>query len=74
MLHGGVIFNNETQREAERDLQCPTDLQSSSVALSMAREAKNTYIISVIYFTSVGTGPDHPPDFRLGFGERLFLF
>lgn len=39
-----------------------------------AREAKNTYIISVIYFTSVGTGPDYPPDFRLGFRERLFLF
>ncbi len=40
MLYGVVIFNNETQGEAERDLQHPIDLQSSSAALAMLGKQK----------------------------------
>lgn len=73
VLYGGVIFNNETQREAERDLQRPTDLQSSSVALAMLEKQKY-FIISVKCLTSVGRRLNHPLDFRLGFRETLFVF
>lgn len=41
VLHRRVVFNNETQREAQRDLQCSVDLKSSSVALAVLGSPKN---------------------------------
>lgn len=73
VLRRRVVFNNETQREAQRDLQCSIDLKISSVALAMLGSPKNTSSL-VQHLTSVGISPDHPLDFKLGFNENLFSF
>lgn len=72
MLYGGVIFNNETQGEAERDLQRPTDLQSSSVAPAILGEAKKTTTSSLN--TSPRWEPDQTTRWVSGWASEAFVF
>lgn len=65
VLHRRVVFNNETQREAQRDLQCSVDLKSSSVALAVLGSPKN-------HLSGHQSRP--PTGFQAGFQWEPFFF
>lgn len=76
LLRGRVVFNNETKRHAERNLQCPTNLQSSPSSWSMQGRKKKNFIISGICLTSVsGHQNSAPTRFQaLLQGDAFFSF
>lgn len=66
ILYGELSFNNETQGEAERDLQCLKDLQSVALAMPGNQKALHHYL------NIPQSAPDQTTNWILGWALRSF--